>query len=102
MDELEEFLDLVESDTVSVNTLFDVLRAERRRYVLSTLQSHETSMSLTDLAHEVAKRENGEASPTTEAVTRVHASLYHVHIPKLKEANIIEYDQERRIVQHKL
>ena len=99
MDELKEVLDAVERDTVSVDTLCDVLRVERRRHVLVTLQTHETSLALADLAAEIAKREAADGAPPPETVTHVHASLYHTHLPKLKEANLITYNHDRHTVQ---
>lgn len=57
-------------------------------------------MKLPDLAEEVASRENG--SPLTEIspeeVTRVYMSLWHSHIPKLSEAGVVDYSQERETV----
>ncbi len=57
-------------------------------------------MTLPDLADEVAVRERGTtiAAIPGEEVKRVYMSLYHSHIPKLANADVVAYDQERDMV----
>lgn len=83
-----------------INTIFNVIAHHRRRYALRELQRHEKPMALADLADEIAVREN-EAAITdipAEEVKRIYMSLYHTHIPKLAEASLVHYDQERDTV----
>lgn len=57
-------------------------------------------MKLPDLAEEVASRENGAhlTDIPADEVTRVYMSLWHSHIPKLSEAGVVEFSQERETV----
>ncbi|WP_425607567.1 DUF7344 domain-containing protein [Natrinema zhouii] len=57
-------------------------------------------MALADLADEIAAREK-ETSITdipAEEVKRIYMPLYHTHIPKLEEADLVHYKQERDTV----
>jgi len=90
---------LEESEFLSLDALHDLLAHHRRRHVLVCLNQH-GKLPLADLADEVAAREDDE--PITriseDAVLRVYSSLWHAHIPKLAESNVVEYDQDQDIV----
>lgn len=63
----------------------------RRVALLSVLSTCSAPVSLYDLAAQVAREE------TTNMVTEAHidtvrVSLYHHHLPKLQELDLIEYD----------
>lgn len=88
------------SDAPSPDVLFDVLADPRRRYALRALGESRLPMALADLADEVATRERGKpiTDVSAEAVKQVYLSLYHSHVPKLVDADIAEYTQERDLV----
>lgn len=73
--------------------VYDALADERRRYVLQLLDEAEAPLTLDDVATEVVRweRETEDGSVDAAAVTRVHTSLYHVHVPKLVDAGIVRY-----------
>ncbi|WP_135534902.1 DUF7344 domain-containing protein [Halostella pelagica] len=85
-----------DSNPPATDRLFHLLADSRRRYALRCLCEHATQLTLADLADEVAVRERempiGEIP--AETVKRVYMALYHNHVPKLAEANVVEYDQE--------
>lgn len=88
-----------DSDSPSLDTVFDLLSDQRRRYALQCLSEHR-SLTLADLAEEVTRREQDmpiSAIPE-EDVLRVYTSLWHAHVPKLSEADVVAYDQERDLV----
>lgn len=80
----------------SLDNLFDVLSDERRRFALHCLKKHGTPLSLADLAEEVVALEND--APMTEIpredVKETYMSLYHTHVPKMKAAGLLHYDQD--------
>lgn len=84
-------------EQINDNRLFDVLANERRRRVFSILCEYDATVALADLADEVVVREKKQ--PITEIppdeVKRVYMMLYHTHIPKMADANLVRYDQDR-------
>lgn len=84
------------SESEVLDRLFDTLSHSRRRRVLSLLLEH-GSLPLADLADEVATRERDEtiAEIPPADVLDVYTSLYHVHVPKLEAASLVEYSQSR-------
>jgi hypothetical protein len=75
----------------SLDSIFEILVAERRRNALYVLYRHAGPVSLADLADEVASLEG-------EPIERVATSLYHTHLPRLVEAGVAEYDAEEDLV----
>lgn len=84
------------SERPSLDIIYGLLADERRRCALVYLQKHR-SIGLPDLAEEVACQENDASITdlTEEEIKRVYMEFWHVHIPKLVDADIVEYDQER-------
>ena len=80
----------------SVDDLFEVLSEGRRRTILTVLTERRSSMEVERLAHAVAAREDatGSGTPSESTVERVHLTLHHVHLPKLDEAALVDYDRE--------
>lgn len=87
-------------DRLPQSDCFDILADQRRCYLIDCLQECETPIALTDLAEEVAIREND--SPGTDVpaqhAERIATSLHHVHIPRLADAGVVEYDRYRAVV----
>ncbi|ADJ13532.1 DUF7344 domain-containing protein [Halalkalicoccus jeotgali] len=80
---------------VALNTVFDLLRKERRRYALYHLDQQEGTVPIEELTEQVARWEDdSEDEPTTEEYERVELSLHHTHLPKTANAEFIEYDAE--------
>ncbi|RLM54034.1 hypothetical protein DVK02_11445 [Halobellus sp. Atlit-31R] len=89
-----------DSNTLSQDAAFDLLSNARRRFVLRRLQSHRDGIELSDLAEELAAKEN-DLSPdelSAQQRKRTYVSLYQTHIPKLSEAGVVEYDSETGMV----
>lgn len=77
----------------------EVLANRRRQLVLSQLQEHE-SMTLRDLAEQIAISDLNTSieSLSEEAIDEVEIALHHVHTPKLAEAGYVEYDSHNQVV----
>ncbi|RBI63395.1 ArsR family transcriptional regulator [halophilic archaeon] len=76
---MPENSDLAETPAPSV--LFSTLASPRRRHVLRRLLERDASVSLTQLARNVAASEDD--------VERVYAELHHRHVPKLVDAGLV-------------
>lgn len=84
---------------VAPDALFGALADFRRRNALTTLLAH-GELPLPDLADEVtvAERDRPLSDVDPETVLDVYLSLYHTHVPKLADAGLVAYDQERDFV----
>lgn len=85
----------------SLSDAADLLAHSRRRCALERLRSFDGPMGLADLADEVATAEHGTiiSEIPAEEVKRVYLDLYHSHVPKLAEADVVEYGQESDLVE---
>jgi len=83
-------------EQLSRDEVFDILSSPRRRYVLYYLREYGGPVELTALAEKLAAWENDttvEELPP-QARKRVYVSLYQTHVPKLRDAGLIEYDSD--------
>ncbi|NHN57790.1 MULTISPECIES: hypothetical protein [Halorussus] len=83
---------------LSPTAIFGLLADARRRRALRYLSRTVGATDLDDLAAELALRE-GEASASRR--DRIRASLFHVHLPKLRDAGVVRYDAERGTVERR-
>ena len=80
--------------------MFGVLSNQRRRQVLRYLLDESDETTLGDLAEHIASIENDkpERALTSTERKRVYICLYQCHLPKLDDADVIEFDQARKTV----
>lgn len=80
--------------------VLDALTDQRRRAALSILVNDSDSISASDLAAHVVAQEG--ANELVEVSEREHAEvlteLHHVHLPKLADAGLIDYDASEQTV----
>ena len=90
-----------EAELLSRDMVFDVLKNQRRRYALHYLKSVDGTVQLSDLAEQVAAWENDTTVDAISAAERkrVYTALYQSHLPKLDDAGIVDYNQNRGIVE---
>lgn len=95
-----EWLDDSDASAESIDEAFELLANTRRRLLLEVMGTYEEQLTLPDAAEEVAVRETGRAVTdlSAERVANVYISLYHDHLPRLVDAGLLEYDQERDLV----
>lgn len=87
------------SDDVTLDTVLDVLSDKRRRLVLEYLLRRDDSATVEELIdHVVAETRSVDEARSDEFRSRVREKLNHVHLPKMDDAGIVEYDRDRRIV----
>ena len=86
-----------------VDTLLDLLRAERRRTVLELLyvlqleeESDDVTIQIPDLARQVAATEADVDSATVGRTVQrsLNLGLRHTHLPMLDDYGVIEYDPD--------
>ena len=86
---------------LSKGDVFEVLRNQRRRYVLHYLKGDGGPVELGDLAQQVAA---WEYETTTDGVTpaqrkRVYTTLQQTHLPKMDEVGILTFDADRGVIE---
>lgn len=79
--------------------MFELLADRHRRYVLASLLDASTPVPLADLATELARVESGSDAGGMDRRRQLQIRLYHVHVPKLADAGLIEYHRERNTVE---
>ncbi|MFC4436772.1 MULTISPECIES: DUF7344 domain-containing protein [Natrialbaceae] len=95
-----DWLEQREESSEAVDEAFELLADERRRLLLQVMRTYSEELTLPDAAEEVAVRENGckVTELSAERVANVYISLYHDHMPRLVDAGLLDYDQERDLV----
>lgn len=88
-------------ESLSLDVVFGLLSVERRRRTLIELRQTDGQTTLSDLATRLAALENDipEGRVTSDQRKRVYIALYQSHLPKLDDADVIEFDQARGTVE---
>lgn len=84
-----------------LETVFDILSNERRQQVLGYLVvTDEDVIQIGELAEHVAAIENDVAvdALSSQQRKRVYVALYQCHLPKMADADVIEFDKDRGTV----
>ena len=87
--------------SIDFDTVLELSRNEHRRIVLGVLAGHGRTLTINDLSKAIVKHNHG--IPVTDASAELFESitieLVHVHVPKLADHGLVEYDRERRLVE---
>lgn len=84
---------VVEDLDVDTDTLHEILSDRRRRYVLARLHESVKPMHLGSLAEEIAEWErDSEEIEDPGTAEKIHQSLYHIHVAKMGEVGLVDYD----------
>lgn len=87
----------VEPKPLSKDTIFHILQVERRRLTLQYLHGQTDSVSMRDLAEQVAAWENETTIDqlSSSERQRTYIALYQTHLPKLDSEGLIKYNKDR-------
>ncbi|WP_394337282.1 DUF7344 domain-containing protein [Halegenticoccus soli] len=87
----------VRSDVLSMDVVFELLKNRRRRDILRFLFNADRTVTLSELAEQIAAWENEIEvhELSSDQRKRVYVALYQTHLPKMDDAGIIDYDQDR-------
>lgn len=90
-----------EGNSLSKDTIFELLKNQRRRYVLHYLSIEPGPVRLRDLAERIAAWENDKSvsTITSDERKRVYVGLYQCHLTKMDEAGVVRFDQDRGYVE---
>lgn len=82
---------------ITESDMFVLLSNRRRRLALQILREFTTPLTPRELAEQIGKREYEDLSD--EERRSVYISLYHNHLPRLEEADVVVYDPDEEKVQ---
>ena len=88
-------------DRLPYDVVFRLLANERRRHTLTYLTECENPTTLSNLAEHIASLENGKSvrALSSSERKRVYVGLYQCHLPKMDDANVIDYNQSRGTIE---
>jgi hypothetical protein len=83
------------------DTLFELLKNQRRRDALAFLKATDGRTTLSDMAEHIAAKEN---DVPVEAINskqrkRVYIGLYQCHLPKMADAGIVDFEKNRGTIE---
>ena len=90
----------MEERSRQATSIFACLGHPYRRKTVTIVTEMDVPIAIHELAREIATRsdrvlsDDGESDP----VESIRIELYHNHLPKLAEADLIEYDQDVNLV----
>ncbi|MBV0926255.1 hypothetical protein KTS45_18775 [Halomicroarcula limicola] len=79
-------------EQLSNSEYYEILSSDRRRTTLKVLTEQTTPVELEALAAAVATRENDTDTATEERIKQVAVTLHHLHLPKMDDFGVVEYD----------
>jgi len=97
VDASQEEQEAEQTDELPLDVTFEVLKNRRRRLVLEYLRDTEETVTIGELAEHIAAIENDITVKQLNAQQRkrVYVGLYQCHLPKMDDAGVVEFDQNR-------
>ena len=88
------------SPPISRDVIFELLKNQRRRYVLRYLADDPGPVRLRDLAERIAAWENDKpiGALDSDERKRVYVGLYQCHLTKMDDADVISFNQDRGLI----
>ncbi len=88
---------------LSKDIIFGLLSVKRRRRVLNYLTDTNGHTTLSDLAEYIAAQEHDTEIRLLDSQQRkrVYVALYQCHLPKLDDADVIEFDRSRGTIERR-
>lgn len=84
---------------LSKDVVFEILKNQRRRRVLQYLRDNaETELGTLAEAIAAAENETTVEELSADERKRVYIGLYQTHLPKMDDAGVVTYDQDRGTV----
>ena len=89
-----------DDERLSKDVIFELLKNRRRREVLTYMLESDGTVTLGELAEQIAAWENDTDvnALNSDQRKRVYVALYQTHLPKMDDAGIIDYDQDRGLI----
>lgn len=86
------------TDPATQDALFEVLADEERRTAIEYLATETGAVSVDDLADVVAAKSDADEGPS-QRQEQTKTEFYHVHIPEMEAAGLLDYDEDEQLVE---
>lgn len=90
------------SVTANLNTIFDLLSAARRRYLLYYLLEVDSEVAELEAAVNAVYKQEVAGMEPEDHVSReeVRIELHHMHVPQLADAGVVDYDPRHGTIRY--
>lgn len=85
-------------NNAQLDRLFDCLTHHHRRAIITAVRNADVPKSTAELAQDIAVHAHKSPPGEISSTDSIRTSLFHSHLPKLKEAGLVEYDEETALV----
>ena len=92
--------ELLSAVDASESAIYDALSNRHRRATLRLLADRRQPETLSSLVDALVEADHDRQGRTTEARDWYRVALVHVHLPKLADSGLIEWDRERSTISH--
>lgn len=79
----------------SLDQILNVLSDNRRRHIIYLLEKRDDPVSIDELATRLVDHDDTLAPESSDHHTQLKIELYHNHLPKLADEDVITYDRDR-------
>jgi hypothetical protein len=79
-------------EQLSDSEYYQILSSDRRRTTLNVLAEETAPVELEALAASVATQENDADTVSDATIKQVASTLHHIHLPKLADFGVVDYD----------
>ncbi|SEO19137.1 hypothetical protein SAMN05216388_100971 [Halorientalis persicus] len=88
----------VGTESLTEDDYHRLMAVRRRRTTLSVLAVLSVPIDLEDLAEAVVKWEENEAAIDETSIDQIEIELHHIHLPKMDNLDVIDYDRDNNRV----
>ena len=97
-DDGHTFRRTLQTTGLSLDEAYGLLADRNRRIVIATLLGSDNSTPVDALVNDVLACIDVSIGDVAETRTHVATQLHHVHLPKLADAGLVEWDRDHEVV----
>lgn len=92
-------VDSSESSFLTIDSGYEILSNERRRHVMNYVENSDKVVDLSSISEHIAGMESDSEGPLSSSKRKaVYVGLHQCHLPKMHEADVLEYSDGRKVI----